>query len=97
MTRYRLTVEYDGAPYKGFQAQADLPTVQGEIERALTIFEPRLDATTLKVGRDPFVDAEALRVKFFIAADLRAEPMEVPVEFTAEMELDTGKIKVDRL
>lgn len=38
MARYRLMVEYDGGPYKGFQAQADLPTVQGEIERALMAF-----------------------------------------------------------
>jgi tRNA pseudouridine38-40 synthase len=38
MGRYRLTVEYDGGPYKGFQAQAGLPTVQGEIERALVAF-----------------------------------------------------------
>jgi tRNA pseudouridine38-40 synthase len=38
MTRYRLTIEYDGGPYKGFQAQADLPTVQGAIERALIAF-----------------------------------------------------------
>jgi type VI secretion system protein ImpF len=71
--------------------------ISRELEQALTTFEPRLSVGTLKVGRDPFVDIEALRVKFFIRADLRAEPMDVPVEFIAEVELDSGKIKVDRL
>ena len=38
MPRYRLTIEYDGAPYRGFQAQAALPTVQASLERAITAF-----------------------------------------------------------
>ena len=38
MPRYRLTLEYDGGPFAGFQAQAELPTVQGEVERAIEAF-----------------------------------------------------------
>lgn len=38
MPRYRLTVEYDGRPYRGFQAQAGLPSVQASIERAVKGF-----------------------------------------------------------
>jgi type VI secretion system protein ImpF len=74
-----------------------LGEISREIEQALATFEPRLAQGSLKVGRDPYVDVEALRLKFFIRADLRAEPLDVPVEFIAEVELDSGKIKVDRL
>lgn len=38
MPRYRLTVEYDGAPYRGFQAQGELPSVQASLERAIAAF-----------------------------------------------------------
>jgi tRNA pseudouridine38-40 synthase len=38
MPRYRLTVEYDGGPYCGFQAQAELPSVQASLERAILAF-----------------------------------------------------------
>ncbi len=38
MPRYRLTVEYDGGAYCGFQAQATLPTIQASIEAAILAF-----------------------------------------------------------
>jgi tRNA pseudouridine38-40 synthase len=38
MPRYRLTLEYDGRPYCGFQAQAALPSVQASLERAIEAF-----------------------------------------------------------
>ena len=39
MTRYRLTLEYDGGPYRGFQVQGqDLPSVQGALQKAILAF-----------------------------------------------------------
>lgn len=36
MTRYRLTIEFDGRPYMGWQRQAHGPSVQQTIEEAIT-------------------------------------------------------------
>ncbi|HUE45506.1 MAG TPA: tRNA pseudouridine synthase A, partial [Aestuariivirgaceae bacterium] len=35
MPRYRITLEYDGQPYCGWQAQANGPSVQAAVEAAL--------------------------------------------------------------
>lgn len=38
MAKYKLTIEYDGTPYCGWQRQSQLPTVQEALERAITSF-----------------------------------------------------------
>lgn len=40
MPRYALKIEYNGAPFAGWQRQADQPSVQGAIEAALARLEP---------------------------------------------------------
>ncbi len=37
MPTYRVDIEYDGESWHGWQVQPDCPTIQGEIERALTV------------------------------------------------------------
>ena len=45
MPRFKLTIEYDGSPFAGWQIQADQPTVQG----VLTIAVERLTGETVHV------------------------------------------------
>jgi tRNA pseudouridine38-40 synthase len=73
MPRYRLTVEYDGGPYRGFQAQADLPTVQGEIERAVTAFSGETARIHAAGRTDTGVHAAGQVVHLDLARDWRAE------------------------
>jgi type VI secretion system protein ImpF len=68
-----------------------------ELESTLADFEPRLVRGSIKARRDATVSPDELRVKFLVNAALRMQPVAVPVQFVAELELDSGKIKIDRL
>lgn len=50
MPRFALKIEYDGAPFVGWQRQQALTSVQGQVEAALAKLEPR-DHTIAAAGR----------------------------------------------
>jgi tRNA pseudouridine38-40 synthase len=90
MPRYRLILEYDGGPYNGFQAQADQPTVQGSLERAVKAFcgeavrvhaAGRTDTGVHATGQVAHIDLEkdwpAETVRNALNAHLRPEPIVV--------------------
>jgi tRNA pseudouridine38-40 synthase len=64
MPRYRLQVEYDGRPYKGFQAQGNLPTVQASIERAIKAFSGETLRITAAGRTDTGVHASGQVISF---------------------------------
>ncbi|SFR19889.1 tRNA pseudouridine(38-40) synthase TruA [Poseidonocella sedimentorum] len=59
MPRYALLIEYDGAPFAGWQRQKEQPSVQGAIEAALARLEPRTHAIAAAGRTDAGVHALA--------------------------------------
>ncbi|HUF55996.1 MAG TPA: tRNA pseudouridine(38-40) synthase TruA [Thermohalobaculum sp.] len=59
MPRYKLTIEYDGAPFRGWQRQAEGPSVQGAVEAALGALEPEGPAVAGAGRTDAGVHATA--------------------------------------
>ena len=68
--------------------------IAAEIESALRVFEPRLAPGSITARRDDTVDPGELKLRFLVRAEIRADPLNVPVEFLADLERDTGRIRV---
>lgn len=77
--------------------EISLNDVSDEIATVLLNYEPRLIRDTIHVARDTTIDAADLKVRFIVRADLACDPMNVPIEFVADVEVDSGKIVINRL
>ncbi|WP_420479691.1 tRNA pseudouridine(38-40) synthase TruA [Brevundimonas sp. FT23028] len=69
MPRYRLTVEYDGSGYNGFQVQAGQPTVQGALEGAIKAFSGQTIRLAAAGRTDTGVHATGQVVSFDLEKD----------------------------
>ena len=67
-----LIIEYDGTVYHGFQLQAELPTIQGELERALAKLTGERRRVLAASRTDAGVHARGQVVSFRTASRLAA-------------------------
>lgn len=70
--------------------------IKDEIRTVLANYEPRLIPGSVKVTRDDTVDRAELKIRFTVNAELFCDPVNVPVEFIAEVDMDSGKIQISR-
>ena len=90
MPRYKLTIEYDGSPFAGWQIQANGPSVQGRLEAALAALDPsgpsargagRTDAGVHALGQVAHTDLskewDPLRLREALNAHLRPDPVSI--------------------
>ena len=92
MTRFRLTVEYDGRPFMGWQRQAHGPSVQQAIEEAVAAITGeqavlhaagRTDAGVHALAMAAHVDIEKPITPFRLADGLNAKLRPLPVAIIA--------------
>ncbi len=72
--------------------EASVAHISSEIVAALVAHEPRLVPGTIQVARDQRVDKVELKIRFVVSAELMCHPVNVPVEFVADVETDSGAI-----
>lgn len=72
-------------------------TLAADLRTALLAHEPRLIAETLRVSlRKPEADSQQ-RMAFDITAEMAARPVDVPLEFVAEIDTGAGKVALSNL
>ena len=71
MRNFKITIQYDGSNYHGWQIQPNGRTVQGELTRVLSILDQR-PVTVYGAGRtDAGVHAEGQVANFFLERDFK--------------------------
>jgi type VI secretion system protein ImpF len=70
--------------------------IADELRSALLQYEPRLRPEALIVTRDTLVDPDTLNIRFEVSGEMACDPADVAVEFVADIEIDTGKMRIGR-
>lgn len=67
------------------------------IRETLIRHEPRLIASSIEINVNKDLESVTQRLTFDIAADMVASPVDVPLDFVAEVDMGAGKIQMTKL
>ena len=67
------------------------------IRQSLIDYEPRLVPDTIKIKLENATGDARQFLKFSITADLMGDPVDIPMDFTADVDLGAGKLKLGQL
>jgi tRNA pseudouridine38-40 synthase len=99
VTRFALTVEYDGRPFMGWQRQAHGPSVQQALEEAVTAVTGEATAVQAAGRTDAGVHATAMRAHVDITKPIAAfrlmEALNARVRPAPVAVLDCGEVSDD--
>jgi len=90
---FRLTIQYDGTDFHGWQIQNELRTVQGELTKALSIIEGR-DVIVHGSGRtDAGVHAEAQVASVQLQKPITVEKLRAAINGNVEKDVRVMKVE----
>ncbi|MBA3449104.1 MAG: GPW/gp25 family protein [Pseudaminobacter sp.] len=71
--------------------------ISGNLRDALLHHEPRLVSGSLRIEKDQQVDVDSHRIQFNVSAEMACTPLDIPMEFVAEVDVGSGKVSLTRL
>ena len=74
----------------------DVQDIANQLKAAILHHEPRLSPESLVIDRSDDDDVNQ-RVRFRVRAEMLSKPLDIPIEFVAEIDIGAGKIILPRL
>ena len=91
---FKLTLQYDGTDFHGWQMQGDLRTVQGELTRALSLIEGR-EVVVHGSGRtDAGVHAEGQVASVVLSREITPEKLRAAINGNVDRDLRVSHVKI---
>jgi len=71
--------------------------IASDLINALIHHEPRINRETLSVVRSTEFDETNQKMRYEISAEMLSKPLDIPLEFIAEVDIASGKVQLSQL